>query len=421
MAWKDPGPGDEGMLRAEEIRNDFPILAQDWSPRPPLVYLDSGCMSLRPRQVIEAVTEYYTRDSACSGRSVHTLASRVTRRVERARAAIAHFIGAPGPSGVAFTRNTTESINLVASGLGLRRGDVVVVSDREHNSNLVPWLRMREAQGVQLRIVPSRPDGTFDTDDLSEVMAGGGVKLVSMAHTTNLDGYTMPMEAIVDVAHDGGALVMADAAQSVPGRPVDVGALGVDLLAFSAHKMLGPTGVGVLWGRDEVLEDLAPHNVGGDTVVDVTREGFTYQAPPHRFEAGLQAYSGIYGTEAAVAYLRDLGMDNVWAHDVALNTRATEAVSDMPGVTVLGPEDPAERSGTLTLSIEGVSSHEVGMAMDEMGNVAVRTGKHCNHAWFSDHGLEGALRATFYVYSTSEDVDTFARVLEEALTALRSG
>ncbi|UCC93720.1 MAG: cysteine desulfurase [Thermoplasmata archaeon] len=407
------------VLDAEAIRRDFPVLTRDHSPRPPLVYLDSGCMSLKPTPVIEAVSEYYTQHSACSGRSIHALASEVTRRVERTRATVARLIGAPRPEGVVFTRNTTESINLVAHGLGLGRGDGVVISDREHNSNMVPWLRLRETAGIDLTILPSEDDGTLDTDRMADAVSGGGVRLVSMAHTTNLDGYTMPMEAISDIAHDAGALVFADAAQSVPNRPVDVGALSVDLLAFSVHKMLGPTGVGVLWGRQEVLEGLDPYNVGGDTVVNVTRGGAEYQPPPHRFEAGLQDYAGIYGTEAAVAYLRELGLDQVWAHDVALNARATEAVADIPGVSVVGPADPAERSGILTLAVEGVASHEVGMAMDEIGNVAVRTGQHCNHAWFAEHGMEGAVRATFYVYNTPGDVDVFARVLEEALEALR--
>jgi cysteine desulfurase/selenocysteine lyase len=409
------------MLDTETIRKDFPILSEDWAPRPPLVYLDSGCMTLKPQQVIDAVTDYYTHHSACTGRSVHSLASEVTRRVERARASIARFIGAPHSEGVVFLRNTTEAINLVASGLPFSKGDAVVISDREHNSNLVPWLRLRETMGIDLRVVPSEADGTFDTDRLADAMAPGNVRLVSMAQTTNLDGYTMPIEAISDIAHDGGALLMADAAQSVPSRPVDVGSLGVDLLAFSVHKMLGPTGVGVLWGKAEVLEGLAPYNVGGDTVTSVTFEGAEYQAPPHRFEAGLSNYAGIYGAEAAVSYLKDIGMDRVWAHDVALNKRATEAVAHIPGVKVLGPPDPTERTGILTLSVEGVVSHEVGMAMDEIGNVAVRTGQHCNHAWFADMGLEGAVRATFYVYNTEKEVDTFATVLEEALTALRAG
>jgi len=409
------------MLDTEAIRRDFPVLAQDWAPRSPLVYLDNGCMALKPRQVIDAVTEYYSQHSACSGRSIHTLASEVTRRVERSRAAIARFIGAPHPNGVVFTRNTTEAINLVAAGLGLRKGDAVVISDREHNSNLVPWLRLRQTIGIDLRMVPSEADGTFDPDRMTDAVAGGNVRLVSMAHTTNLDGYTLPMEAIADIAHDAGALVFADAAQSVPGRPVDVVALGVDALAFSVHKMLGPTGVGVLWGRQEMLEELAPYNVGGDTVVNVTKDGAEYQDPPHRFEAGLQDYAGIYGAEAAVAYLRDIGMDRVWAHDVALNRLATEAVAHIPGVSVIGPADPTERAGTLTLAVEGVASHEVGMAMDEIGNVAVRTGQHCNHAWFAESGLEGAVRATFYIYNTRADVEAFANVLEEALDALRGG
>ncbi len=408
------------MLDTEEIRRDFPILSRDWTPRSPLVYLDSGCMTLKPTQVIEAVTEYYTQHSSCAGRSVHTLASEVTRRVERSRAVVARFIGAPRHDGVVFTRNTTESINLVAGCIDMGRGDVVVVSDREHNSNLVPWLLMQDTHGIELRIVPSEPDGTFDTDRLSDTVVEGNVRLVSMAHTTNLDGYTMPMDAIADIAHDKGALVLVDAAQSAPSRPVDVGAMGVDLMAFSVHKMLGPTGVGVLWGNAELLGSLRPYNVGGDTVSKVTRDGAMLLPPPQRFEAGLQDYAGIYGTEVALAYLLDIGMDQVWAHEVALNRLATEAVGDLPGVSVIGPVEPEKRSGTLSLAVDGVSSHEVGMAMDELGNVAVRTGQHCNHAWFVEHGLEGTVRATFYVYNTEWEVDRFVSVLADCLSSLRS-
>ncbi len=408
------------MLDTGSIRKDFPLLQRDWAPRPPLVYLDSGCMSLKPRQVIDAVLEYYELHSACSGRSVHSLASQVTRRVDSARQAVARFIGAGRPEEVVLLRNTTEAINLIANSLGLVKGDVVVLSDKEHNSNLVPWLRLAETAGVRVRMVPSREDGTFSTDLLQEALAPGDVRLVSMAHTNNLDGQTIPLREVAEAAHDRGALVMADAAQSVPSRPIDVGRLGVDLLAFSVHKMLGPTGVGVLWGRYDLLSDLPPYNVGGNTVASVTREAATYLPPPARFEAGLQDYAGIYGAEQAVRYLEGLGMEEVLAHEVALNRLATDAVVDIPGVTLIGPPEAELRGGVLTMAVDDVGSHELGMAMDEMGNVALRTGQHCNHAWFADRGLGGAVRATFYVYNDEADVERFAATLSEALEALRS-
>ncbi|MCK5251330.1 MAG: aminotransferase class V-fold PLP-dependent enzyme [Thermoplasmata archaeon] len=407
------------MLDTEAIRKDFPILQRDWDERPPLVYLDSGSMTLKPRQVIEAVVEYYELHSACAGRSVHTLASQVSRRVDRSRTAVRRFIGASNSQEVVFLRNTTEGLNMVSRSLDLRKDDAVVLSDREHNSNLLPWLRLASRRGVIIRVVPSKDDGTFSTDALQEALAPGDVRVVSMAHTNNLDGYTIPIKAVAEIAHDRGSLVVVDGAQSAASRPVDVGDLDVDFFVFSIHKMLGPTGVGVLWGRGDLLDALPPYNVGGDTVTSVSLDGATYHPPPARFEAGLQHYAGIYGAEAAVSYLRDIGMENVHDHVVALNRMVTEAVADIPGVAVLGPNDPGLRGGLFNVTVEGVASHEVGMALDEIGNVAVRTGQHCNHLWFSDRGIEGAVRATFYIYNNEEDAIAFATVLEKAISALR--
>ena len=407
------------VLDVERIREDFPVLHRQWSSRPSLVYLDSGCMSLKPRQVIQAVCEYYELHSSCAGRSVHSLASLVSRRVDRSRTAIRRFIGASRPQEVVFLRNTTEGLNMLAQGLDLHRGDAVVITDREHNSNLLPWLRLIETAGIRVRVVPSMEDGTFSIDRFQETLAHGDARVVSMAHTNNLDGYTIPLKEVAEIAHDKGATMMVDGAQSAPCQPIDVKALGVDFFVFSIHKMLGPTGVGVLYGRLDLLEDLPPYNVGGDTITSVTMEGAEYHPPPTKFEAGLQHYAGIYGAEAAIKYLKDLGMANVHTHDVALNMKATEAVADIPGVTVLGPQDPELRGGVLNVAVEGVSSHEVGMALDEMANVAVRTGQHCNHIWFNDRNIEGAVRATFYAYNNEADVDRFTETLSEAIGILR--
>lgn len=407
-------------MDVDAIRRDFPVLQRDWGRRPPLVYLDSGCMSLKPRQVIDAVVEYYEMHSACAGRSVHTLASQVSRRVDRARTAVRRFIGARRSQEIVFTRNTTEGINMVARGLDLRKGDAVVISDKEHNSNLLPWLRLAETRGAVVRVVPTGEDGALSMDGLQDAMAHGDVRLVSMVHTNNLDGCTLDVAAAAEIAHDMGALMMVDGAQGAASRPVDVKDLGVDFYVLSIHKMLGPTGVGVLYGRWDLLTELPPYNVGGDTVTSVTMEGATFHPPPTRFEAGLQNYAGIYGAEAAVRYLKRLGMDSVHDHVVALNRRATEAVASVPGVSVLGPPAPELRGGVLNLVVEGAGCHEVGMAMDEVGNVAVRTGKHCNHVWFNRRDLPGSVRATFYVYNNEDDVDRFASTLEEVLTALRS-
>jgi len=407
-------------LDVERLREDFPVLQRQWKGRPSLVYLDSGCMSLKPRQVIDAIVEYYELHSSCAGRSIHTLASMVSRRVDRSRTAIRRFIGASRPQEVVFLRNTSEGLNMLAQGMDLHKGDAVVIGDKEHNSNLLPWLRLVETNGIRIRVVPSKEDGTFSIDKFQEALAHGDVRVVSMAHTNNLDGYTIPLKEVTDIAHDKGAMVMVDGAQSAPGRPIDVKAMDVDFFVFSIHKMLGPTGVGILYGRLDQLEDLPPYNVGGDTITSVSMEGAEYHPPPTKFEAGLQHYAGIYGAEAAIKYLKDLDMVNVHAHDVVLNRKATEAMADIPGTTVLGPQDPELRGGVLNVAIEGVSSHEVGMALDEMANVAVRTGQHCNHIWFDDRGIEGAVRATFYVYNNEADVDRFTETMSEAIGILRS-
>ncbi len=405
-------------LDAEAVRRDFPVLSRDRDGQP-LVYLDSACMSLRPRQVVEAVCEYYEVHSACAGRSIHGLATEVSRRLDRSRRAVAELIGAHRPEEVVFVLNTTSGLNLLSSGLGLRRGDAVVLGDREHNSNLVPWLHLRDRGGVTVRVAPSEEDGTFDTDRLQDALAPGDVKVVSFAHTTNVDGYTYPLKEIAEIAHDHGAAVVADAAQSVPHLPVDVNDLGVDFLVMSGHKMLGPTGAGVLWGRYDLLESLDVLG-GGGTVSRVSLNGYKRLPPPSGLEAGTPNLAGIYGMEAAVRYLRDLGLENVHAHDVALNQRATDALEGMPGVRILGPQEAGSRGSILSFVADGANIHEVGMALDEVGNVAVRTGMHCNHTWFSSQGIDGAVRASFYVYNTPGDVDAFVSTLGNVLDALRA-
>jgi len=401
------------------LRKDFPPLQRVFDDRPPLVYFDSACMSLKPRPVIDAVVEYYEQQGACGGRSVHRLATEVSLRVDRARGALAEFIGASRPEECVILRNSTEALNVVAHGIGLKRGDAVLVSDREHNSNLVPWMVMAQAVGSRVRVVPSEPDGTFSTDRLQEALAPGDVRVVSFVHTTNVDGYTNPIREIAEMAHDRGAKVVVDGAQSTPHMPVDVRALGVDFFALSVHKMLGPTAVGVLWGEWDQLMALAPYNVGGSTVASVRYEGVEMLPAPARFEAGLQDYAGIYGAEAAVRYLRPLGMDEVHAHDARINELASRAVSDIPGLRILGPADVRLRGGILTFVVEGVGIHDIALTLDEMGNVAVRSGMHCSHAWFHARGLEGAVRASFYLYNTPADVEAFSATLHEAVAVLR--
>jgi cysteine desulfurase/selenocysteine lyase len=395
-------------LDAGRIRRDFPVLGRKVRGRP-LVYFDNACMSLKSSQVIRAMLRYYEEYPACAGRSIHSLSSMVEAEVAAARKRMAGFVGARKAEEMVFTRNTTEGINLVAGSLGLGKGDVVVTSDREHNSNLIPWQLLVRRRGVVHRVVRSREDGTFDLEAFRE--AARGAKLVSVVHTSNLDGYTLPLREIAGIARDAGALVMADGAQSVPHRDVHVRKLGLDFLAFSGHKMTGPTGTGVLYGRQELLEGMGPFMVGGETVATSTYTSHELLGPPEKFEAGLQDYAGIIGLGAAADYLQSVGRDAIGEHDVELNRAITEGLEGLEGLRVLGPADPGMRSGIFSFVLEGMDHHQVAMLLDQNASVMVRSGQHCCHSWFDAHGLDGSVRASLYMYNTAEEAGLFVEEL----------
>lgn len=401
-------------MDAERLRQDFPVISRAF-PNGPLVYLDSACTSLKPRPVIEAVRSYYEERPVCGGRSVHRLGHEVTHLVDEARESMARFVHVRAADDVVFTPNATAAIHLVAAGISWQKGDVVVTTDKEHNSNWLPWLSLRETRGVQVRTIPSAPDGRFDVAAMERVLdaAGDRLRLVSVVHTSNADGASVPVERVARAAHDRGARMLVDAAQSVPHRPVDVARLGVDYLAVSLHKMMGPSGLGALIGTAESLAALEPAILGGGTVQRSGVNDYELLAAPQRFEAGLQNYAALAAVPAALGYLSALGLDVVEAHERELNAYATRRLSDIGGVSIHGPP-AAERGGILPFTIDGLGPHDVALYLDEARNVAVRSGAHCANPYFEARGLDGWVRASFYAYTTRADVD----VLVDAVATL---
>lgn len=390
----------------DKIRQDFPALRQEFGGKP-VVYFDNACMTLKSRQVIDAMLEYYEKFPACAGRSIHKLSNKVEEHCHDARKKVAGFLGARKEEEIIFTRNTTEGLNLVANSLGLRKGDVVVTSDREHNSNLLPWHALVRKVSIEHRIVESNEDGTFNIERFMEAVRGA--RLVSMVHTSNLDGYTLPIRDIAKIAKDEKALVMIDAAQSAPHKEVDVKKLGADFLAFSGHKITGPTGTGALYGRYDLLEGMDAFMLGGETVRTSTYKEHELLKPPEKYEAGLQDYAGIIGFGAAVDYLKGVGLENISRHESELNRIITEGIRDIPGLRILGPQEPGMRAGIVSFTLEGMDHHQIAMLLDKNANIMIRSGHHCVSSWFSEHGLKGSARASLYLYNTKEEAELFVK------------
>jgi len=400
-------------LDVATLREDFPVLAREVNGKP-LTFLDSGASSQKPRQVVEAMTEYYFNHHANVHRGAHTLSVEATELYESARAEVAGFVGAPGPEGLVFVRNTTEAINLVAGSWGranLGPGDEVVITVAEHHANIVPWQLLAEERGIVVKAAGLTPDETVDVEDL-ERLVGPRTKLVATFHVSNVLGSVNDIPRIAQTAHAAGALLLVDGAQAAPHLHVHVQALGCDFYAFSAHKMLGPTGIGALWGRPELLDGMPPYMGGGEMIARVSLEGTTYAPPPKRFEAGTPAIAEAVGFAAAVRYLQRLGMDAVRRHDESLVERATARLNAIDGVRVLGPA--TGRVGLVSFVVEGVHAHDLATALDLAG-VAVRAGHHCAQPLGKALGVAASTRASFYVYNEPREVDVFADALQETL------
>jgi cysteine desulfurase/selenocysteine lyase len=389
----------------EKIRWEFPLL-QGKRKKKPIIYFDNACQSLRPKPVMDAMNSYYQNYSACMGRSMHQLASEVTQACAESRQGVAKFLNAAKKEEIIFTRNTTEGINLVSHALQFKAGDIVLVSDKEHNSNLLPWQQLVRRCGIILKIVPSRADNTFDMKAFENLLAKGA-KLVALGSTSNLDGLTIPMSAVIKMTHAAHALALLDAAQTVPHQKLDVRSLNVDFLAFSGHKVLGPSGTGVLYGKYSLLSEMDPFLVGGETVSSSTYEKGEYLPAPEKFEAGLQDYAGIIGLGVALNYIQKTGFEAIQKQELILNSALTEELKNRAGISIIGPEDAALRGGILSFYKKGVDPHQIAIMLDQMANIEVRSGQHCVHSWFHTHQLTGSVRVSFSFYNTLEEVHTF--------------
>ncbi|HUY67048.1 MAG TPA: SufS family cysteine desulfurase [Acidimicrobiales bacterium] len=403
-------------LDVATLRKDFPLLTVEVHGHP-ITYLDSAASSQRPVQVLDAMREYDETTHANVHRGVYSIAEEATRRFEAARHNVGRFIGAPDPSReIVFTKNATEAINLVAHAWGrthLRPGDTIVVTEMEHHANIVPWHMLAAERGLTLRWIPVDEDGELVLDDLEQLMDGAG--LVGITCMSNVLGTLNPVAEIAEAAHAAGAVVVADGAQSVPHLPTRVTSLGVDFLAFSAHKMLGPTGIGVLWGRDELLSDLPPFLGGGEMILDVRKDGFTPNEVPWRFEAGTPPITEAIGLGAAVDYLRAVGMEAVRSHEITLTTYAMTTLKDRFGddIRIFGPSDPSKRGGVISFAYRDLHPHDVSQILDEYG-VCVRAGHHCAKPLMRRLGVNATARASLALYNDQSDVDTLADALAEA-------
>jgi cysteine desulfurase/selenocysteine lyase len=393
------------MLNINEIRKDFPIFQRETQPGTPLVYLDSTATSQKPLAVIEAMNDFYRRSNANIHRGVHTLAEEATALYEQARVKIARFINAPSAHQIIYTRNTTESINLVAYSWGranLKAGDLVILTEMEHHSNLVPWHILQAERGIELDFIPVTEDGLLDLDAYKTLLARSP-KLVSFTHMSNVLGTINPAAEIIRLAHEAGAVTVVDAAQSVPHFGVDVQALDADFLAFSAHKMCGPTGIGALYGKMNLLEAMPPFLGGGDMIKEVKLRSFRANTLPYKFEAGTPAIAESVGFGAAVDYLVSIGMDKIAAHEHEITEYALERLEEVPGVKVFGPR-AQHKGGVTAFTLDGVHPHDVAQILDKDG-IAVRAGHHCAQPLHEKFGIPATSRASFYLYNTRDEVD----------------
>jgi cysteine desulfurase/selenocysteine lyase len=402
-------------LDVERVKKDFPILERRVHDRR-LVYLDSASSSQKPLAVLEAMEHLYETTYANVHRGVYTIAEESTRLYEEARAKVVAFIGAASPREVIFTKNVTEALNLVAYAWGrthLSAGDVVVLTEMEHHANLVPWLQLKAERGIELRYLPITDDGLLDLDGLDRVLEGA--KLVGLTCMSNVLGTLNPVRRIADAAHAAGALVVADGAQQAPHLPTDVQALGCDFFGFTGHKMLGPTGIGCLWAREELLEAMPIFLGGGEMIRDVRLDGFTPNELPWKFEAGTPPIAEAIGLGAAIDYLGGIGMDAIRAHEKSLTAYALGTLKDRyrDDLTIFGPSDPEQRGGVISFAYQDIHPHDLSQVLDQAG-VCVRAGHHCAKPLMRRLGVGATARASLYLYNDEADVDALADALADA-------
>ena len=393
----------------ERIREDFPILRQKIYGKP-LAFLDSAASAQKPRQVLDAMRELYEKEYANVHRGVYFLSQRATDRFEAAREKVARLLNAPSEDNIVFTRNATEAINLVAASWGrafLKEGDEVVISQIEHHANIVPWQLLRKEKGIVLKVAPIDDDGNFLLDDYARLL-GPRTRLVAITHISNAIGTITPIAEIIRLAHEHGAVALVDGCQSAPHLRVDVQGLDADFFVFSGHKLYGPSGIGALYGKGELLDAMPPYQSGGEMIASVTFEETTFKAPPHRFEAGTPAIVEAVGLGAAIDYVEAIGFENIQAHEQALLDYATERLSAIPGLRIVGRA--AEKAGIVSFTMEHAHPHDIGTIIDRAG-VAIRAGHHCAQPLMERFGLAATARASFGLYNRREDVDALADAL----------
>ena len=408
-----------------KYKKDFPIFARKVRGGNPLIYLDSGATSQKPESVISAEANFYRTINAAVHRGAHLLAEEASEAYESARANVAKFIGA-NTDEVVFTKSATESLNMVAYSLGnpgstphISAGDEIVVSEMEHHANLIPWQQLAKRTGAKLTWFSITKDGRLDLSDISSVITKK-TKIVAITHQSNVFGTIVPLAEITKAAHAVGALFVLDACQSAPHFAIDVKKLDVDFLAFSGHKTLGPTGVGVLWGKAEVLEKLEPALFGGSMVDSVTMEGATWASAPRKFEAGVPNMAQAVGLSAAIDYLNIVGMDKIFEHEQELTQQLLTGLSKISGVNVVGPLDMKDRGGVISFTVDGVHPHDVGQVLDQYG-IAVRTGHHCAWPLMKKLNLVGTTRASFHLYNDSNDINALLEAIEKVKSYFKVG
>ncbi len=407
------------MLNVPKIRSEFPILQTEAYPGVPLIYLDSAASSQKPVSVIEAMNDYYRHTNANVHRGIHRLSEDATNAYEGARERIANFINAVDPAEVIYVRNATEGFNLVAYSWGranLRAGDEILITAMEHHANIVPWQLLAEERGVVLRHLPFLPNGTLDLDQLPELLTER-TKLFSFTAVSNVFGTVNPVKQLVDAAHSVGALAMVDAAQAVPHMPVDVQAWDCDFMAFSGHKMCGPTGIGILHGKRHLLEAMPPFMGGGDMIRRVTLQGSTWNELPYKFEAGTPSIAEGIGLGTAVDYLTDLGMEDVHAYEQYITNYALESLSEVENLQIIGPS-AAQRGGVASFTIQGLHPHDIAELLDKDG-IAIRAGHHCAMPLHQQCGINATARASFYIHTTTDEVDKLVASLNHAKKVFR--
>ncbi|HEY2833902.1 MAG TPA: cysteine desulfurase [Sporichthyaceae bacterium] len=407
-----------GLLDVEKIRADFPILERRLAEGHPLIYLDSANTSQKPQSVLDAMHEHYAVHNANVARAAHQLGEEATAAYEGARDKVAAFVNAYSREGVIFTKNASEALNLVANVVPLAPGDEVVITEMEHHSNIVPWQLRCERVGATLRWFGITDSGRLDLTNIDELITER-TKVVSLTWVSNMLGTINPVAQIVDRAHAVGALVCIDASQAVPQFPVDVTALGADFLAFTGHKLCGPTGIGVLVGRPELLATLPPFLGGGEMIEIVRMERSTFAGPPHRFEAGTPPIAQAVGLGAAIDYLSAIGMDAVAAHEQAITAYALQGLKSVPGLRILGPAEMVDRGGAISFELDDLHPHDIGQVLDSRG-IAVRGGHHCARPAHARFGVVASTRASFYLYTTTAEIDALIEGLHAVKTFFRA-